>query len=410
MEKGQSQLEFNLFPCPRRPTRQIQVGAVAVGGKAPISVQTMTKTDTRDIRATVAQIRELEALGCDIIRLAVPDARAARALKAIRRAIHIPMVADIHFDHRLALLALEAGADGLRINPGNIGSAGKVKDVVRAARERRVPIRIGVNAGSLEKDLLAKYGGATAEALVASALRHARLLENLDYREIKISVKASDVMRTVQAYRRLAELTDYPLHLGVTEAGILLSGTVRSSAALGILLADGIGDTIRVSLTDQPAREIRVGLELLRSLGLRPPGPRVISCPTCGRIRLEVITLAGRVEEELEKLASEFPGAAWPLVAIMGCMVNGPGEAREADIAVAGGDRKAALYVKGQQMSTLTEKAILPAVVNRVREFLKQSQQRNSSPKNHPPADAGPARGRQARSGRCKSRPRSLKR
>ncbi|MBU4199312.1 MAG: flavodoxin-dependent (E)-4-hydroxy-3-methylbut-2-enyl-diphosphate synthase [Verrucomicrobia bacterium] len=373
MSNGQSQLEFNVFPCVRRLTRQIHVGAVVVGGGAPVSVQTMTKTDTRDIRATVAQIRELETLGCDIIRLAVPDTRAARALKAIRRAIHSPLVADIHFDHRLAILALEAGADGLRINPGNIGSSRKIREIVRAARERRVPIRIGVNAGSLEKDLLAKHGGATAEALVASALRHARLLEDLDYREIKISVKASDVARTVQAYRRLAELTDYPLHLGVTEAGTLLSGTVRSSVALGMLLAEGIGDTLRVSLTDQPSREIWVGLELLRSLGLRPPGPRVISCPTCGRIRLDVITLACRVEDELEKLARELPGAAWPMVAIMGCMVNGPGEAREADIAVAGGDRKAAIYVKGRHVGTVAEKDLLPAVISRVHEFLNQS-------------------------------------
>lgn len=410
MKQRLSPLEFNPFPCPRRLTRQIHIGAAAVGGKAPVSVQTMTKTDTRDIDATVAQIRELEALGCDIIRLAVPDVRAARALKAIRRAIHIPLVADIHFDHRLALLALDAGADGLRINPGNIGSSRNIGEVVRAARERRAPIRIGVNAGSLEKDLLAKHGGATAEALVASALRHARLLEDLDYREIKISVKASDVARTVRAYRRLAELTDYPLHLGVTEAGTLLSGTVRSSAALGILLAEGIGDTLRVSLTDQPAREIRVGLELLRSLGMRPPGPRVISCPTCGRIRLDVITLAHRVETELEKLARECPGAAWPLVAIMGCMVNGPGEAREADIAVAGGDRKAALYIKGQPVITLAEPDILPAIVSRVREFLKQPRTRFNARENRPPAGGRRARGKQTRSVRCKSRPRSIER
>ncbi len=390
MSKKPSQMKFSMLPSPRRATRQIHVGAVMIGGGAPVSVQTMTKTDTRDVRATIAQIRELAALGCDIIRLAVPDAAAARALKAIRRSVRIPMVADIHFNHRLAILALEAGVDGLRINPGNIGSARKVREIVRAARERRAPIRIGVNAGSLEKDLLIKHGGATAEALVASALRHVRMLEDLNYREIKISVKAADVVRTVQAYRRLAELTDYPLHLGVTEAGTLLSGTIRSSIALGMLLAEGIGDTLRVSLTDQPAREIRVGLELLRSLGLRPPGPRVISCPTCGRVQIDVITLARRVEDELEKLARKFPQATWPVVAVMGCMVNGPGEAREADIAIAGGDRKAALYVKGKHVATLVEKNILPAVLRRVREFLSQSRKRKAQ--------------------QCKSKPRLQKR
>jgi (E)-4-hydroxy-3-methylbut-2-enyl-diphosphate synthase len=333
----------------------------------------MTKTDPRDVAATVAQIRKLEAAGCDIIRVAVPDAAAARALKQIRRAIRIPLVADIHFDHRLAILALEAGADGLRLNPGNIGSARKIGEVVRAARERRVPIRIGVNAGSLEKDLLAKHGGATAEALAASALRHARILEDLGHSAIKISVKAADVARTVQAYRLLAEKTDYPLHLGVTEAGTLLSGAVRSSAALGILLAEGIGDTLRISLTEPPEQEVRVGLELLRALGLRAPGPRVISCPTCGRIRLDVVGLAHRLEAELAKLARKHPGANWPLVAVMGCVVNGPGEAREADIAVAGGNRKAALYVGGRPVATLAEADILPAVVARVRAFLAKS-------------------------------------
>ncbi len=361
------------FPCQRRVTRRILVGTVPVGGGAPVSVQTMAKTDTRNVKATVAQIRELQALGCDIIRLAVPDTAAALALRAIRKAIRIPLVADIHFDHRLALLALEAGADGLRINPGNIGSTRKIREVVSAARERRVPIRIGVNAGSLEKDLLAKHGGASAAALAASALRHVRILEDFDFHDIKISVKASDVKRTVQAYRRLAGQTDYPLHLGVTEAGTLLAGTVRSSAALGILLAEGIGDTIRVSLTEPPAKEVRIGLDLLRALGLRPPGPRVISCPTCGRVQLDVVGLAHRVEDELEKLAYKAPGVTWPIVAVMGCMVNGPGEAREADIAIAGGNRKAALYVRGKPVATVAERDILPAVMEQVRKFIYQN-------------------------------------
>lgn len=373
MNPGSPAAKRIMFPLPRRASRRIGVGAVPVGGGAPVSVQTMTKTDTRDVAATIAQIREVEALGCDIIRLAVPDAAAALALKAIRKAVRVPMVADIHFDHRLALLALEAGVEGLRLNPGNIGSVRKIKEVVRAARERRVPIRIGVNAGSLEKDLLAKHGGASAEALAASALRHVRILEDLDFRDIKISVKAADAARTVQAYRRLAARTDYPLHLGVTEAGTLLAGAVRSSAALGILLGEGIGDTLRVSLTEPPALEVKVGLELLRALGLRPPGPRVISCPTCGRIRLDVIGLAHRLEHELEKLARAAPGADWPTVAVMGCVVNGPGEAREADIAVAGGSRKAALYVRGRVVATLPERDILPAVMEQVRAFISQT-------------------------------------
>ncbi len=372
MKSASPSAKGNVFPRPRRATRRITVGSVPVGGGAPVSVQSMTKTDTRDAAATVAQIRELEALGCDIVRVAVLDADAARSLKAIRRAIRIPLVADIHFDHRLALLALASGADGLRLNPGNIGPVERIREVVRAARERRVPIRIGVNAGSLEKDLLARHGGATAEALAASALRHVRILEDLDFREIKISVKASDVARTVRAYRLLAARTDYPLHLGVTEAGTLLSGTVRSSCALGILLAEGIGDTIRVSLTEPPAREVRVGLELLRALELRPPGPRVVSCPTCGRARLDVCGLAHRLEDELEKLARAFPGAAWPTVAVMGCVVNGPGEARAADIAVAGGGRKAGLYLRGRLLATVAERDIVPAISAQVRQFLRQ--------------------------------------
>ena len=315
----------------RRLTRQIHVGGVAVGGDAAVSVQTMTKTDTRDIDATVAQINEVATLGCDIVRLAVVDEAAALALGEIRKQSTIPLIADIHFDHRLALTALAAGVEGLRINPGNIGGASNVRDVVAAARERQVPIRIGVNAGSLEADLVAAHGGATAEALVASAMRHVHLLEACDYHAIKLSVKASDVARTLAAYRLLADTTDYPLHLGVTEAGTFMAGTVRSSIALGILLEEGIGDTIRISLTDTPAREVRVGLELLRALGLRAPGASVISCPTCGRVQVNVVALAGRVETALDAYYAESPTAARPLVAVMGCMVNGPGEAREAD-------------------------------------------------------------------------------
>ncbi len=351
------------FKIKRRPTRKIHVGSVAVGGDAPVSVQTMTKTDTRDVAATVEQIRVVAAAGCDIVRLAVVDEAAADALLAIRRQVNVPLVADIHFDHRLALRALAAGVDGLRINPGNIGSEAGVGEIVAAARERRVPIRIGVNSGSLEQDLLAKYGGSTAEALVESALRHVQILERHGYEEIKISVKATDVRRTVEAYRLLSGATGYPLHIGVTEAGTFLAGTVRSAVALGILLAEGIGDTVRVSLTDDPAREVRVGLELLRSLDLRAPGASVISCPTCGRVQVDVAVVAREVEDALEAWYAANPSAPRPVVAVMGCMVNGPGEARAADLALAGGKGKFALYVRGQFEATITQTEAVATVV-----------------------------------------------
>jgi (E)-4-hydroxy-3-methylbut-2-enyl-diphosphate synthase len=350
-------------------TRQIHVGRVAIGGGAPVSVQTMTKTDTRDVGATVAQISEVAAQGCDIVRLAVPDEVAARALAEIRRAVDIPLVADIHFDYRLALLSAEAGVDGLRINPGNIGGEAKVAEVVRAISDRCVPIRIGVNAGSLETDLLERFGGATAEALVESALRHVGILESLDYHEIKISVKACDVRRTVEAYRLLSQRTAYPLHVGVTEAGTFLAGTVRSAVALGILLSEGIGDTIRISLTDTPAQEVRVGQELLRCLGLRPPGPTVISCPTCGRTEVNVVQLAMAVERRMESYYIENPVAPRPTVAVMGCVVNGPGEAREADIALAGGRERYALYVRGRLKATVKESDALETLMDHVRRW-----------------------------------------
>jgi len=330
---------------PRKPTRQIRVGTVAVGGGAPVSVQTMTKTDTRDVQATLSQIREVAALGCDIVRLAVIDP-----------------------DHRLALAAIGSGVDGLRINPGNIGGLNRVREVVAAASERGLPIRIGVNAGSLEKEVEARHGR-TAEALVESALGHVAILEGLGFHEIKISVKASDVAMTISAYRLLAERTDYPLHLGVTEAGTLTAGTVRSSVAMGILLSEGIGDTIRVSLTDTPAREVRVGLEILRSLGLRPPGSSVISCPTCGRVQVPVIETAARVEEELDRYYSQNPAAPRPRVAVMGCMVNGPGEARDADIALAGGAGKFALYERGRHVATVPQAEAVSALMERVRNW-----------------------------------------
>lgn len=351
----------------RHPTRQIQVGSVAVGGRAPISVQTMTKTDTRNIAATVLQIQEIQEAGCDIVRLAVIDEEAAHALAAIRRQVSLPLIADIHFNHKLALIALDGGVDGLRINPGNIGSLERVREVVKAAASRKIPIRIGVNGGSLEKDLLEKHGSATAEALVESAMRHVRILEEAGHPWIKISVKASDVPRTLLAYRLLSKTTDHPLHLGVTEAGTLLNGTIRSSVAMGMLIAEGIGDTLRVSLTDSPIQEVRVGLELLRCFGLRPPGAGVISCPTCGRIQINVVALAQQVETELDKYYRANPSAPHPTVAVMGCLVNGPGEAREADIAIAGGVGKGALYAKGAFLATVPEAEILARLLEQVK-------------------------------------------
>lgn len=345
------------------------LGPVAIGGGAPVSVQTMTNADPHDAEALLRQIRGAADWGCDIVRLTVPDTEAAAVFRQVRAKSPLPLVADIHFDYRLALAALAAGADGLRINPGNIGGADRVRAVVAAAKPRQVPIRIGVNGGSLEKELLVKYGSATAEALVESALRHVALLEAEDYREIKISVKASDVRRTLEAYRLLSEQTEYPLHLGVTEAGTFIPGTVRSCVALGALLLDGIGDTLRVSLTDSLEKEVRVGVELLRSVGLRPPGAAVTSCPTCGRTRVDVAGLAARVEERLERFYHDHPSAPRPRVAVMGCVVNGPGEARDADIAVAGGKGVFVLFVHGQRVKTIPESEALDEITSRVRNW-----------------------------------------
>ena len=341
---------------PRATTRRIRLGRVEIGGGAPVSVQTMCNTDTRDVAATVAQISRAMDLGCDIVRLAVPDAEAADALARIRKALpEVPLVADIHFDWRLAVASAEAGVDGLRINPGNIGGEERVRAVVRAANSRGIPIRVGVNGGSLERDILERHGAATPEALVESAMRHVGLLEGEGCESIKISVKASDVQRTLAAYRLLSSRTRWPLHLGVTEAGTFLAGTVRSCVAMGQLLSEGIGDTIRVSLTDTPEQEVRVGVELLRACSLRAPGPHVTSCPTCGRTRVDVAGTARKVEDALEAHYRAHPDAPRPHVAVMGCVVNGPGEARGADIAVAGGDGKFALYVRGEFAKTIPE-------------------------------------------------------
>ncbi len=337
----------------RTQTRPIHVGPVQVGGGAPVSVQTMANVPTTDVPAVLAQVRRAADLGCDIFRVAVPDRAAAEALPALVAQSPLPLVADIHFDHRLALAALEAGVAALRINPGNIGGPDRVRAVVEAARPRRTPIRIGVNGGSLEKALVAKYGSATPEALVESALGHVRLLEALDYREIAISVKASDIPRTVAAYRLLADRVPYPLHLGLTEAGTVLRGTVTSCVALSRLLEDGIGDTLRISLTAPIEQEVRVGVELLRACGLRAPGAWVTSCPTCGRTQVNLQAAAERVSDALEAFYRAHPGAKRLHVAVMGCVVNGPGEAREADLALCGGRDVFALYRHGEHLATL---------------------------------------------------------
>ena len=355
-------------PLPRETTHRIRVGAVAIGGGAPVSVQTMANTDTRDAAASAAQALACFEAGADIVRFAVPDAAAAAALAESKRAVGPrAIVADIHFDHRLALAALEAGVDGLRINPGNIGSAAKVREVAAAAKDRGVPIRIGVNAGSLEKDVLARHGGATPEALVESALGEIALLEDAGFGDIKVSVKASDVPRMVAAYRLLSSRTRHPLHLGLTEAGTLLRGTVSSSVALGILLAEGIGDTIRVSLTDAPENEVRVGLAVLRSLGLRAPGPDVTSCPTCGRTQCDLIGTARRVEDALERLYRAEPALPRPRVAVMGCVVNGPGEARDADLALVGGRNTFFLYARGERLAQFPQEEAVDRLVAAVR-------------------------------------------
>ena len=346
----------------RRRTRRVMVGPVPVGDGAPISVQSMTKTDTRDAAATLEQIGELAAAGCEIVRVAVPDSAAAEALGEICRRSPLPVIADIHFDHRLALAAAAAGAAGLRINPGNIGAAWKVKEVVRACREKKLPIRVGANEGSLSRDLEEKYGGPTPEALVESALKEAAVIEREGYGEIKVSVKAFDVFTTRTAYRLLAERTDFPLHIGITEAGPELPGTVRSAIGISMLLLEGIGDTVRVSLTASPVREVRVAKEILQTLGLRNFGPLIVSCPTCGRTRIDLASLVSEVEAGL----AAFPGKerlAGLRVAVMGCEVNGPGEARRAEIGIAGGRESALLFRKGEAVGRYPPGEVVEALI-----------------------------------------------
>lgn len=347
----------------RRKTRKIQVGSVGIGGDAPISVQSMTNTDTRDVEGTVAQIHRLEKAGCEIIRVAVLDQEAARAIRHIREQITIPLIADIHFDYRLAVVSMEYGAQAIRINPGNIGGESKLAKVVAAAKQHQVAIRVGVNSGSVEKDILAKYGHPAPGALVESALRNVALLEKLSFDQIKISLKSSDAMTTVDAYRLLASQCDYPLHLGVTEAGGLIAGTVKSSVALGILLYEGIGDTFRISLTRDPVEEVRVGFELLRALHIRHRGPELISCPTCGRCQINLFTLAERVEHYIQHMETNLK------IAVMGCVVNGPGEAKEADLGLAGGNGMGIIFKKGKLYKKVPEEQLFDVFVEELQKL-----------------------------------------
>lgn len=367
-------LLYSVFVIQRRKTRQIQLGKIKVGGDAPVTVQSMTKTDTRDVGATVQQIWDLEAAGCEIVRCAVPVREAAEQLGAIKKKIRIPLVADIHFNYKLALMAIEQGVDGLRLNPGNIGARKYVEEVVRAASERKIPIRIGVNAGSLEKDLLQKYDGPTAEGMVESGLRHIHILEEVGYDEIKISLKASDPLMMIEAYRMLAGKVDYPFHLGVTEAGTPTVGTIKSAVGLGTLLADGIGDTIRVSLAADPVEEVRVGIEILKALKIRKEGMTFVACPSCGRADVDLVGLAKAVEERM------LPYSNLNIhVAVMGCEVNGPGEARAADLGVAGGKGIGLIFKRGEVIRKVPETQIVDALMEEVKKFAAEKQAEQAS-------------------------------
>lgn len=350
---------------PRKQTRQLKLGSVRIGGGAPIVVQSMTNTDTRDVEATLGQIKRLHDAGCEIVRVAIPDETAAKALRAIHDASPIPVIADIHFDYRLALMALEAGLEGLRINPGNIGERKNVEMVVDAAKARGAVIRVGVNSGSVEKRLLEQYGGPTPQAMVESALGHVRILEEHGFYDTKISIKSSSVLNTIECYRLLSQRCDYPLHLGVTEAGGVLRGAIKSSVGMGVLLSEGIGDTLRVSLTAAPEEEMTVAWELLRALGLRQRGPEIISCPTCGRTEIDLIGLAQEVERRLRTENAPIK------VAVMGCVVNGPGEAREADLGMAGGRDKGIIFRKGEVIRSVRgQEALLAAFMEELDKLL----------------------------------------
>ncbi len=348
--------------CKRENTKEINVRGVSIGGGAPVSVQSMCNTKTWDVEATVAQIERLKTAGCDIVRIAVPDMKSAEAVSSIRERTDMPLVADIHFDWRLALECAARGIDKIRINPGNIGSEEKVEAVAKSCAAKGIPIRIGVNAGSLEKDLLARYGRPCAEALVESAAGHVRLLEKYDFTDICISMKASSVPLTVEAYRLASEMFPYPLHVGVTETGTEYNGVIRSAVGIGTILSEGIGNTIRVSLTADPVREVVAGLEILRAAGLRKGGPRLVSCPTCGRTEIDLISLASQVEQRLAEVERDIT------VAVMGCVVNGPGEAREADYGIAGGKGKGLIFKKGEVLGTLPYDRLCDALIDLIKQ------------------------------------------
>lgn len=347
----------------RRKTKKIKVGNIYIGGDAPISIQSMTNTKTSDVQATVGQIRALTAAGCDIVRVAVPDIEAAEAIPEIKKQISIPLVADIHFDYRLALKAIENGADKIRINPGNIGPMERIREVVRLAKERDIPVRVGVNSGSLEKELLGKYGHVCAEALVESALGHVRTLEDLGFYNTVISIKSSDVSMSVKAYTLMSGKTDYPLHIGITEAGTPFAGTVKSAVGIGAMLLSGIGDTIRVSLTGDPVQEVKAAKEILKACGLYNKEAVLISCPTCGRTQIDLIDIAERVEKALENYDKPIK------VAIMGCVVNGPGEAREADIGIAGGKGSVVIFRKGQILRKVSESEAVETLLDEIKKL-----------------------------------------
>ncbi len=348
----------------RKKRQMIKVGSVTVGGNAPIRVQSMTNTYTQDVKATVLQINNLTKAGCEIIRVAVPDMEAAQSIKKIKEKITIPVIADIHFDYKLAIACSNAGADGLRLNPGNIGEKKKIKAVADCAKEKNIPIRIGINAGSLEKDIAQKMG-ITSKAMVASCMRNIEILRDLDFHNIKISLKASNVLQTIEAYRLISLKTDVPLHVGITEAGGLYAGIAKSSIGIGMLLAEGIGDTIRVSLTRDPMEEIRTAWEILRALDIRKRGPEIISCPTCGRCKIDLFKIAGQVENALIKSSSTIK------VAIMGCIVNGPGEAKEADLGIAGGDGTGVLFKKGKIVRKIKENMLVKALLYEIDKYQK---------------------------------------
>lgn len=353
----------------RRKTKKLNLGGVAIGGDAPIAVQSMTNTDTRNVRATVAQIKALEKMGCEIVRVAVPDMDAAKAISAIKPKIKMPLIADIHFDHRLALAAMQNGAAGIRINPGNI-ARDKFREIVRCAQERKTVIRIGVNSGSLEKDLLRQYGGPTEQALVQSALRAIAFFEDQGFHRIKVSLKSSDVRTTIEAYRILSGKTDYPLHLGVTEAGTLVDAAVKSSLGMGILLYEGIGDTLRVSVTGNPCQEIPIAYAILRSLQIRKVGPEIISCPTCGRCEIDLPALVRRIQKALAERKEYLK------IALMGCVVNGPGEAADADIGLAGGKGRGVIFRNGKIYKTVCEDDFLDVLVNEIDKITEERNQR----------------------------------